>query len=100
MPVIWYSQDGLRPHTQRGPGTQVTFDEAQVLFGSTELRFVGIEAPNINPETPSEAVKNVVIEIEEGEGVTSMFPESGFYVAIGAKPLAIQNALTAHRALG
>jgi hypothetical protein len=97
MPTMWFSKDGKRPHTQSGPGTAITFDEAKAVVGSRTLYFAGLEAPSINPDRPSYFETNVVLEVEPGEGISDLLPRPGFYVVIGLKPEAAENKLNAVR---
>ncbi len=98
MAIMWFSKDGLRPHTQRGPGTDLSLDEIHAVFRKNELRYVGTEAPSINPDTPSYSEKNVVLEIDEQDGFSERLPKAGFYLAIGVRPSDANDRLQAHRA--
>ena len=53
MPVMWFAKDGARPHSQSGPGTSVSVEEAREIIGGHEIRFAGPAAPSINPNHPS-----------------------------------------------
>lgn len=86
MAIMWYSTDGPRPHTQRGPGIRLTLAELSAIFAKDELCYVGTEAPSINPDTPSHSVKNVVVELDEGDSFNKRMPKAGFYLVIGVRP--------------
>jgi hypothetical protein len=98
MAIMWHSKDGRRPHTQRGPGTDLTLDEISAIFAKEELRYCGTEAPSINPNTPSHSEKNVVVEIDEEDGVNARMPKAGFYLVVGVRPTDAQQRLQNHRA--
>jgi len=91
------SKDGPRPHSQSGPGTHITLDEAQLLFGSADLRFVGSEPPSINSDRPSHSVKNVIVAVEDNEGSSALFPEAGFYFVVDMRPPEVESKLHAYR---
>ena len=93
MPTIWYARDGKRPHTQHGPGVQISHNEANELFANEVLKFCGQEAPSINPNMPSDYPKNVVIELGREESVSKIFPEPGFYLVGGLRPEMVDNRL-------
>ena len=80
MATMWFAKDGSRPTSQSGPGMPITAEEAQVIVGLRRTKFVGKDAPSINPDSPSHSLKNVVLEIEESTDVSSLLPEIGFYV--------------------
>lgn len=97
MATMWYSKDGCRPHTQRGPGTELTLEEISTLFAKEELRYCGTDAPSINPETPSHSEKNVVVEIDEEDGFNQRMPKAGFYLVVGVRPAVAAQMLQEHR---
>jgi hypothetical protein len=99
MPTMWLVKDGRRPHSQTGPGTSVTFDEVAAIFGSHQMHYAGPEAPSINADKPSHSIKNVVLEVEENEGVSSLLPKQGFYLVVGSSPDSAERDLHAHRGL-
>ena len=86
MAIMWFSKDGLRPHTQRGSGLEISLEEIHAVFGSERLRFTGAEAPSINPDNPSNFEKNVVLEVDVADGVSDLLPQAGFYLVIGVSP--------------
>lgn len=86
MALMWFSKDGLRPHTQRGPGTQLSVDEITSIFPKEHLRYAGTEAPSINPDKPSHSERNVVLELQEEDHVHPRLPERGFYLVVGLRP--------------
>src|SRR5688572_20657286 len=101
MPKIWFSTDGERPsddyqgerlHVQRGPGLDVTHEELETLFAGLELRYVGVEAPSINPDRRTDYVKNVVVEIREDEA-SETSNQVGFYLVVGARPNEVESQL-------
>ena len=101
MPTIWFSTDGKRPpndyagerlHTQRGPGLDVTHQEIEALFEGNEMRYVGVEAPSINPLQRTDYVKNVVVEIRERETIETS-KQVGFYLVVGARPSDVEARL-------
>jgi hypothetical protein len=98
MAIMWYSKDGSRPHTQRGPGTDLTLEEIGAVFAKEELRYAGTEAPSINPDTPSHSEKNVVVEIDEEDGFNERMPKPGFYLVVGVRPMDAEQRLQDHRA--
>lgn len=98
MAIMWYSKDGRRPHTQRGPGTDLTLDEISAIFANDELRYCGVEAPSINPNKPSHSEKNVVLEIDEDDGFNERMPEAGYYLVVSVRPGDAQQRLLDHRA--
>jgi hypothetical protein len=98
MAIMWFSTDGLRPDTQRGPGTDISVQEVHAIFGKDQLRYVGVEAPSINPKTPSHSEKNVVLEIDEDDDSSERLPKAGFYLVVGVRPADATSRLLAHRA--
>jgi hypothetical protein len=78
MPTMWFAKDGRRPHTQSGPGTSITHNEVSVLFSEHEIKYVGRDAPNINPEAPSAWPVNVVLELESSESPSALLPALAF----------------------
>jgi hypothetical protein len=97
MATMWFSKDGKRPHTQSGPGINISFEEIQAVFGKEHLRYVGTEAPSINPDTPSYFEENVVLEIDENDGVSELLPKVGFYLVVDVRPYDAESKLHAHR---
>lgn len=98
MAIMWFSKDGRRPHTQRGPGIDIALEEIHAIFGSERLHFAGLEAPSINPDNPSHSAKNVVLEIDEEDGFSELLPQAGCYLVVGVKPPDAEARLHAHRA--
>ncbi len=98
MAIMWYSKDGSRPHTQHGPGTDLTLDEISAIFAKDHLRYVGTEAPSINSDTPSHSEKNVVVEIDGDDGFNESMPKAGFYLVVGVRPRDAEQRLQDHRA--
>lgn len=97
MAVMWFSKDGKRPHTQSGPGIDISLGEIHAIFGKEHLRYVGTEAPSINPDTPSHSEKNVVLETSADDGISDMLPKVGFYLVVGVRPRDAEDRLRAHR---
>ena len=97
MATMWFAKDGSRPNSQSGSGMPVTTEEFQAIVGLRQARFVGKDAPSINPDRPSHSLKNVVLEIEDGTEVNSLLPEVGFYVVADLTPEEAQHALNTHR---
>ncbi|MCA8458089.1 hypothetical protein LGN04_29775 [Burkholderia multivorans] len=97
MPTMWFAKDGPRPNSQSGPGVPITFDEAEEIIGSRQAIFAGVEAPSINADRPSHAIKNVVLEVEPDEGASSHLSETGFYVIAGISPSEAERLLESHR---
>ena len=97
MAIMWFTKDGRRPHTQRGPGIDISAAEIQAIFGSERLHFAGLESPNINPDEPSHSVKNVILEIDEEDGFSDLLPQSGCYVVVGMRPRDAEAKLLAYR---
>jgi len=75
----------------------ITTEEVQVIVGLRQAKFVGKDAPSINPDKPSHSLKNVVLEIEESTEVNPLLPEVGFYVVADLTPEEAQHALNIHR---
>lgn len=96
MATMWFSRDGRRPDTQRGSGIDISLGEILALFDPAALRFVGEEAPNINPDRPSHFERNVVLEISAEEG--SELRASGYYLVVGVLPEEAKRRLEYHRA--
>ena len=97
MAIMWFSRDGSRPHTQRGPGTDISLEEIHAVFGSERLHFAGLEAPSVNPDRPSHSEKNVVLEIDEEDGFSDLLPQAGCYLVVGVRPRDAEARLHAHR---
>lgn len=94
---MWFTKDGRRPHTQRGPGIDISASEIQAIFAAERLHFAGLEAPSINPDQPSSSVKNVILEIDEEDGFSDLLPQPGCYVVVGMRPQDAEEKLLAHR---
>lgn len=99
MAIMWFPKDGKRPHTQSGPGTDISLDENRAIFGKEHLRYVGPEAPNINPDTPSHSEKSVVLETDANDGVSVLLPRHGFYLIAGVRPMDASARLHAYQLL-
>ncbi len=97
MPTMWFAKDGKRPDTQSGPGIPITTQEIQTVFGMYQIIYKGKEAPSINPEHPSHSKKNIVIEVELSNEISSLIPEIGFYVVLGLSPTEADYQLNTHR---
>ncbi|HAP38971.1 MAG TPA: hypothetical protein DCQ94_04340 [Nitrospira sp.] len=97
MATMWFAKDGSRPYSQSGSGMPITTEEVQVIVGLRQAKFVGKDAPSINPDKPSHSLKNVVLEIEESTEVNPLLPEVGFYVVADLTPEEAQHALNIHR---
>lgn len=97
MPTMWFAKDGLRPHSQSGPGIAVTSEEVTVIVAGHAVHFIGLEAPSINPDQPSHSLKNVVLEVEEQSDASALLPEVGFYLVPGLLPSKAQSRLDASR---
>lgn len=93
MPTIWFAKDGARPHSQFGPGIEITAAEAHSIASSHHAKFVGTEAPSFNPGNPSNSTKNVVIEIESNTQICSLFPNVGYYFIADLKPTEAERTL-------
>lgn len=97
MAIMCFSKDGKRPHTQSGPGIGISLKEIHAIFGKDHLRYVGTEAPSINPDTPSHSEKNVVLQIDGEDGVSELLPRAGFYFVVGIRPQDAESRLHAYR---
>ena len=97
MPKMWFARDGKRPETQSGSAIEISFAEAEIIASNGEIKFVGAEAPSINPDQPSESLKNVVIEVESEEGSHPSFLKTGFYLIAGVKPKVAESKLNEMR---
>lgn len=97
MTTMWFAKDGSRPNSQSGLGIPITTEEVQVIVGLRQAKFVGKDAPSINPERPLHSLKNVVLEIEASSEVSSLLPEVGFYVVADLTPEEAQYALNINR---
>lgn len=97
MPTMWFAKDGRRPNSQRSPGIPLSSEEAEAIAGLRELRYVGIEAPSINVEKPSQYERNVVFEIASEKDGSARMPKVGYYFVLGLEPSAAQAALEAKR---
>ena len=97
MAVMWFSKDGKRPHTQSGPGIGLSLNEIHSIFGKEHLRYVGTDAPSINPDTPSHSEKNVVLETDGDDSISELLPKAGFYLVVGVRPGDAEERLRAHR---
>ncbi len=69
----------------------------KAIFQNDELRYLGTEAPNINPDTPTDDEKNVVVETCEYDGFAERLPMVGFYLVVGVRPVEAKARLTSHR---
>ena len=98
MAIMWFSKDGARPYTQRGPGTEISLSEIHAIFDSNRLHYAGTEAPSINPDSPSHSEKNVVLQIGDADGSSNLLPQTGFYVVVGVRPFDAESKLRAYRA--
>lgn len=97
MPTMWFVKDGPRPHSQKDAGIAVTFDEVAAIFGSHQMHYAGPEAPSINAGKSSHSNKNVVLEVEEAEGTSSLLPKAGFYLVADCSPTSARRDLLASR---
>ncbi len=97
MPTMWFAKDGPRPQSQHGSGILITAAEAQAVVGVREVKFVGAEPPSVNPEQPSQSLKNVVLEVEQSSDVSPLMPKVGFYFVVGLAPSEAERLLTTHR---
>ena len=104
MPTVYFAKDGTRPgpdengpYTQTGSGIEVTAGEAQEIFAGIEVRFVGREAPSINPGPVKGSPRNVVLEVEDGEELVAPFNKVGFFFAPGISPHEVERRLEAVR---
>ncbi len=97
MTTMWFAKNGSRPNSQSGPGIPITTQEVRVIVGMRRAKFVGKDAPSINPDRPSHSLKNVVLEVEEIAEVNSLLPEVGFYVVADLTPEEAQHALSVRR---
>lgn len=98
MATLWFARDGKRPGTQSGPGIVLSTAEANVIFAGCPCRYCGLEAPGINPNKPSQSIKNVVLEIEPEDDRLGRFKKVGFYWMVGDSPDEVEHRLHAHRA--
>jgi hypothetical protein len=94
---MWFAKNGSRPNSQSGPGIPITTQEVRVIVGMRRAKFVGKDAPSINPDRPSHSLKNVVLEVEQIAEVNSLLPEVGFYVVTDLTPEEAQHALSVRR---
>jgi len=97
MTTMWFAKNGSRPNSQSGPGIPITTQEVRVIVGMRRAKFVGKDAPSINPDRPSHSLKNVVLEVEQIAEVNSLLPEVGFYVVTDLTPEEAQHALSVRR---
>ena len=97
MATMFFSKDGKRPHTQAGPGVWISLSEATLIFKDLRIIYWGSEAKDINPDSPSRSLKNVVIETNRHDGVSTIFPKHGFYFVVGILPKNAEVRLQAHR---
>lgn len=97
MATMWFSKDGKRPHTQCGPGINISIEEIDAIFGEDRLHYVGTEAPSINKNTPSRSQKNVVLETDTDDSVNNRLPQYGFYLVVGVRPKEAKDRLRTHR---
>ena len=97
MATMFFSKDGKRPHTQAGPGVWISLSEAALIFKDLRIIYWGGEAKDINPDSPSRTLKNVVIETDRHDGVSAIFPKDGFYFVVGILPKNAELRLQAHR---
>ena len=97
MPMMWFAKDGPRPNSQSGPGVSITFEEAEAIIGPRQAIFAGVDAPSINADRPSHAIKNVVLEVEPEEGASARLSEPGFYVIARISPSEAERLLKLSR---
>jgi len=97
MATMWFARDGRRPESQSSPGTTLSMAEVHAVFGKSDLRYCGTEAPSINPEKPSHSERNVVLETEAEDGVSDLLPQAGFYYVVGLSPNDAKERLAAYR---
>ena len=93
MPTMWFAKNGRRPDTQEGPGIEISHEELETISRGYEVRFVSLDAPNINPELPPQDFVNVVVELEDQEPRSSKMYKTGFYLVVGLKPSTARSAL-------
>jgi hypothetical protein len=97
MPTMWFAKDGARPNSQRSAGIPITSQEAQVIAGLRELKYVGTEAPSINSDQPSRYERNVIFELPSSGEADTLMPNIGYYYVLGLKPEEARQALEAKR---
>lgn len=97
MPIMWFVKDGKRPDTQRGSGTEVSYDEIRGAFREDKPEYVSKEPPQFNIDTPSQYPVRVVIEVREEDVSDVQFPKAGFYLLPNLSPNKAQQLLVAYR---
>ena len=97
MATMWFARDGKRPHSQHGPGMEITRQDLDAIVGRHEARYMGPEAPSINPDKVSSTVKHVVLEIDAQDSNHPGFPVAGFYWVVALDPSEATRRLDAHR---
>lgn len=97
MPTLYYAKDGRRPHTQRGPGIRVSFEELRSAFPNAIPQFVSSDAPEFNVDKPSQYPVRVVVEVEADEGTAPEYPKIGFYLLPDLSPEQAQQQLDGSR---
>lgn len=100
MATMFFSKDGPRPDSQRGPGIELTLAEIEAIFAKEHLRYLGEHPPTINQDRPSHSLKNVVLFVEEEDGSSPRLANSGFYLVMGLRPDVAEERLSEYRALG
>lgn len=98
MAIMWFAKDGPRPDTQSGDGIDISLGEINAIFPGKSVRYCGLEAPNINADTPSRYVKNLVIQVCEQDGINERFSKIGFYYLAEIDPSDAARRLKAWRA--
>jgi len=97
MPTLWYLKDGPESDNRDRVGIQVSFVELRKAFGSHTLKFTGKNKPQFNVNEPFPYPERVVIEVKEGDGTDSRFPQTGFYLFLELSPEQAQQLLDGHR---
>ena len=86
MPTMWFVPDGRTAYTEGGPGVPLSFEEAAVVFGTEDMRYLGPRPASIGVDREPGDVPNVVVEVVEGEGSNVLLPSAGYYWALSIDP--------------
>jgi hypothetical protein len=77
MAAVYFMKDGPG---NSGPAYDIDMSVLESELQGKQLEYLGSEPPELNPSSPSNYPSHSVVSIEEGDQMSTLFPEQGFYL--------------------
>ena len=81
MAKVYYVKNGSYPQNFVDPlGRRMALDALERRIPGQDVRYLGVQPPEFNPDQPSPSPQYVVVEVELDEPRGQVFTRMGFYL--------------------